>query len=76
MDLFSIDFTLGELQIMRQSLDMINISGKDARALATLQIKLESEMQNIHEMLQQAEFEKQQELAKAIEADRKKSSKP
>lgn len=75
MDLFSVDFTLGELQVMRQSLDVITISGKDAKVLASLQIKLENEMQNIQMMLQQAEFEKQQELVKAVEAERKKSSK-
>jgi hypothetical protein len=75
MNLFSVDFTLGELQIIRQSLDVISISGKDARILAALQIKLESEMQNIQTMLQQAEFEKQQELLKTVEADKKKTSK-
>lgn len=75
MDLFSVDFTLGELQVMRQALDVITISGKDAKVLASLQLKLENEMQNIQMMLQQAEFEKQQALVKAVEAEKKKSSK-
>lgn len=75
MNLFSVDFTLGELQVIRQSLDIITISGKDAKILASLQVKLENEMQNIQIMLQQAEFEKQQELAKTVEVDKKKTSK-
>jgi hypothetical protein len=75
MNLFSVDFTLGELQIVRQSLDVISISGKDAKILAALQIKLESEIQNIQTMLQQTKFEKQQELIKTVEADKKKTSK-
>ena len=34
-------FTLIELQLMRQSLDVITVSGKDAKVVATLQNKLE-----------------------------------
>lgn len=73
MDIFSVDFTLSELHLLRQSLDIITISGKDAKALATLQTKLESEIIQIQTILQQTEMQKQQELAKAIEADKKKS---
>lgn len=72
MDLFSIDFTLSEIQLLRQSLDVITISGKDAKLIATLQTKLEFEMGAIHEMLHNAELQKQQELATAIELDKKK----
>lgn len=73
MNFFSVDFTLSELHLIRQSLDIITISGKDAKSLASLQTKLESEMTQIQEMLQQAELQKQQELVKAIEGDKKKS---
>ena len=76
MDLFSVDFTLGELALLRQSLDIITITGKDAKFVASLQTKLEMEAQAIQNMLQQAEAEKQLALAKVLEADKKKASKP
>ena len=75
MDLFSIDFTLGELYLLRQSLDVITITGKDAKTVASLQTKLEMEMQAIQSMLQQAETEKQLALTKVLETDKKKTSK-
>ncbi len=75
MDLFSVDFTLGELALLRQSLDVITITGKDAKFVASLQTKLEMEAQAIQNMLQQAEAEKQLALAKVLEADKKKASK-
>lgn len=75
MDLFSVDFTLGELALLRQSLDVITITGKDAKFVASLQTKLEMEAQAIQNMLQQAEAEKQLALNKALEADKKKASK-
>jgi hypothetical protein len=75
MDLFSVDFTLGELALLRQSLDVITITGKDAKFVASLQTKLEMEAQAIQNILQQAEVEKQLALTKALEADKKKSSK-
>ena len=75
MDLFSVDFTLGELALLRQSLDIITITGKDAKFVASLQTKLEMEAQAIQNMLQQAEAEKQLALTKALEADKKKASK-
>lgn len=75
MDIFSVDFTLGELQLMRQSLDVISITGRDARYVAQLQMKLEESIQDINLQLQQFELQKQQELVKAIEADKKKHAK-
>jgi len=51
MDIFSIELTLPEIQTLRQSLDVINIVGKDARFLASLQIKLENEIQQIANMM-------------------------
>lgn len=75
MNIFSVDFTVGELQIMRQSLDAITISGRDAKVIANLQMKLESEIASIQQMLQEAEQQKQAELAKAIEGEKKKLAK-
>lgn len=46
------DFTITELYIIRQSLDIITIQGKDARNVANLQDKIETiinELQTISE---------------------------
>lgn len=75
MDMFSIDLTLNEIQILRTSLDVITISGKDAKALASLQTKLEYEIHEIQIHLQQQELQKQQELMKAVETDKKMRNK-
>jgi hypothetical protein len=55
MDIFSIELTLPEIQTLRQSLDVITIVGKDARFLASLQIKLETELQQITTMIAAAQ---------------------
>ncbi len=47
MDLFSIDFTPQEISILRQALDIVTITGKDAKTIAGLQMKLESEIAQI-----------------------------
>ena len=51
METFQIALTLQEVQAIRQSLEQISISGKDAKFLASLQIKLESEIHNITQQL-------------------------
>ena len=62
MDIFSIDVTPTEIAFMRQALDLVQISGKDAKFLASLQIKLESEYAQIQEVKAQEESKKQAEL--------------
>ena len=47
MDLFSIDLTPQEISICRQALDIITITGKDAKTIAGLQMKLEAEIAEI-----------------------------
>lgn len=69
MDLFSIDVTLNELFFMRQALDLVTISGKDAKYVANLQYKLENE---IAEIQKSSEDEKTKALNKAIEIDKQK----
>ena len=56
-------FNLIELQLMRQSLDVITIVGKDAKTVANLQTKLE---QVILE-----ETEKQQQLQQTLAKNKK-----
>jgi len=51
MDLFAIDLTPQEISILRQALDIITITGKDAKTIAGLQIKLESEIAEIASQL-------------------------
>ena len=72
MDLFSIDLTVNEIQLLRQSLDIITITGKDAKFVASLQSKLEHELNQINNMINSAEIQKAQELQAAISADAKK----
>ena len=72
MDLFSIDLTVSEIQLLRQSLDIITITGKDAKFVASLQSKLERELSEIANMINAAEIQKAQELQAAIAADAKK----
>lgn len=72
MDLFSIDLTVNEIQLLRQSLDIITITGKDAKFLASLQSKLERELNEIANMINAAEIQKAQDLQAALAADAKK----
>lgn len=71
MDIFSIDLSIPEIQTLRQALDVINVSGRDAKFLAALQIKLETELQQISDMVNAAQIQKQQDLEKAVTADKK-----
>jgi hypothetical protein len=75
MDIFSIDVTYNELLFIRQTLELPSISGKDAKFLAGLQIKLENELLQIEQMKQQAETEKQQALEAIMKAETPKSKK-
>jgi hypothetical protein len=75
MNLFSIDFTFQELSIIRQSLDGITISGKDAKLIAGLQIKLESEMSDIVKMIEEEEANKKNQLEKITQEVSSKKNK-
>jgi len=75
MNIFSIDLTVNEIQLLRQSLDIISIKGTDAKFLANLQSKLEGELLQIQEMLHKVEEAKQQELQDIVFKEEKKSKK-
>ena len=75
MNLFSIDLTTQEISTIRQSLDVVSISGKDAKFLANLQNKLDSEILNIQQVIKQTEAQKQLELQQALLAEAKKVAK-
>ena len=75
MDLFAVDFSFNELQFLRQSLDLVTIKGPDAKFLASLQIKIETELAEIQRMLTQQDVEKQAALQEIIEREEKKAKK-
>ena len=75
MDLFSVDFTHNELNFIRQSLETVSIQGRDAKFLASLQVKLENELSQIHNMLNTEEQKKQMGLQIALQEEAKKTSK-
>ena len=75
MNIFEVELSLNEIQLLRQSLDIISISGKDAKFVATLQVKLEREMAQIQEILKQEETKKQQDLQETLAREDKKSKK-
>jgi hypothetical protein len=75
MDLFAVDFGFNELQFLRQSLDLVSIKGTDAKFLASLQIKIETELAEIQKMLTQQDVEKQAALQEIIEKEEKKAKK-
>jgi len=71
MDLFEINITFNELTFLRSALDPISIQGRDARFVASLQIKLEQEIEEVKRMLQEAETQKMESLQEAIKEDQK-----
>lgn len=75
MDMFSIDVTANELAFIRQALDIVTVSGKDAKFLASLQHKVEQELSEIQRMLTEQEQEKQEQLQSIINEDVIKMSK-
>jgi hypothetical protein len=74
MDIFSINLTHNEIAFIRQCLELPSITGRDAKFLAGLQIKLEGELLQIEEILRNAEEEKQIALEAIIESEKKKTS--
>jgi hypothetical protein len=59
MNLFSLDFTFPEIQLLRQSLNVITINGSDAQFVANLQVKLDYEMREIERLLQEEQTKKE-----------------
>jgi hypothetical protein len=75
MNIFSVDLTLQELHLLRGSLDIVTLAGKDAKFVASLQIKLESEIQQIANILNEEDVKKKQELEAIIAHEAKKAKK-
>jgi len=49
MDLHTISLTIHELGVLRQSLDLVTISGKDAQFIANLQLHLDNSIKEIND---------------------------
>lgn len=65
MNLFTIEnLSLDEIAALRQSLNVIDIKGSSAQFIATLQLKLDSELNQIQQMLQAEQNKKQAGIAK------------
>ena len=75
MNIFSVDLTPSELNCIRQSLDLMTVKGTDAKFLASLQVKIENEIMEISNILQQEQTTKEEALKQLLASEEKKSSK-
>ena len=74
MYIVSIELQPGELSFIRQALDLVTVKGTDAKFLASLQIKLETELAEVQKMMEQEEVSKQEGLKKIMAAESSKST--
>lgn len=74
MYIASIELNPVELNFIRQALDLVTVKGVDAKFLASLQIKFESELAEVQKMIEQDELAKQEDLKKIIDKESSKST--
>ena len=74
MNIFSIDLTINEITFLRQALEPISIQGRDAKFVASLQLKLEQELNEIQKIIQEEEQKKVDSLQELIEEENNKPS--
>jgi hypothetical protein len=74
MYIISMDFQPGELSFIRQALDLVTVKGVDAKFLASLQIKIETELAEIQKTIEQEELAKQEGLKKLMATETSKST--
>ena len=74
MNIFAIDFTHAELNFIRQALETVPIQGRDAKFCASIQIKLEQELEEITRMLKAEEEAKMLGLQQIIQHEEEKAS--
>jgi hypothetical protein len=74
LDIFSIDLTQNEIIFVRQALDLVTVSGKDAKFLANLQVKIEQELLDIEAQKRKEEQKKQAELQQIVQHEQIKSA--
>ena len=61
-------YTLEEWTVIRQGLDLVTITGKNAKNLAALQVKVEND-------IQKSETKKQKDLEKIMKVEAEKAKK-
>jgi hypothetical protein len=74
MNIFSVDFSHAELNFLRQALETIPIQGRDAKFCASIQIKLEQELEEITRMLKAEEDQKMMGLQQIIQVEEEKAT--
>jgi hypothetical protein len=72
MNIFSIDLTHPEINFIRQALETVSIQGRDAKFCASLQLKLEHELEEIARMIKEEEENKMLGLQQIIESEQTK----
>jgi len=74
MNLFSVDFSHAELNFIRQALETVPLQGRDAKFCASIQIKLEHELDEITQMIKAEEEAKILGLQQMIQHEDSKTS--
>ena len=74
MNLFAVDFSHAELNFLRQAIETVPIQGRDAKFCASIQIKLEQELEEITQMLKAEEEAKILSLQQIVQHEEEKTS--
>ena len=74
MNIFSVDFSHAELNFLRQALETIPIQGRDAKFCASIQVKLEHELEEIIQMIKTEEENKNASLQQILENEEIKTT--
>ena len=74
MNIFAVDFSHAELNFLRQALETVPIQGRDAKFCASIQIKLEQELEEITRMLKAEEEAKMLGLQQIVQHEEEKVS--
>lgn len=74
MNIFSVDFSHAELNFLRQALETVPIQGRDAKFCASIQIRLEQELEEITRMIKAEESQKVMGLQQIVQAEEERTS--
>lgn len=74
MNIFAVDFSHAELNFLRQALETVPIQGRDAKFCASIQLKLEHELEEITRMLKAEEEAKMLGLQQIVQHEETKTS--
>jgi hypothetical protein len=74
MNVFSVDFTHSELNFIRQALETVPIQGRDAKFCASIQLKLEHELEEITRMIKAEEESKMMDLQQILQYEETKTT--